>query len=189
MTRDQYTVVQHAANAARRTCAVGREVTYRGGFFVPATARAICIFDAETVAGVTAVNKLTGLPTTDIVEAIDLRAATEQPLDPGRRKRYKTKDAMRKPPTRTMPINSAAAGSDHLVAADQQRRVPAGDPAEYPGCYVQLTQQRGDEPAFAELAGDGVAGAGDASCSVPPERRALRQAAIATLASSPAARS
>lgn len=35
----------------------------RGGFFLPATAGAICIFDAETAADVTAVNKLAGLPT------------------------------------------------------------------------------------------------------------------------------
>lgn len=63
LTRDQYTAVQHAAaDAARRTSAAGRQVTYRGGFFLPAAARAICIFDADTAADVTAVNQLAGLP-------------------------------------------------------------------------------------------------------------------------------
>jgi hypothetical protein len=37
---------------------------------------AICIFKAESAADVAAVNEQAGLPTTDIVEAIELRAAT-----------------------------------------------------------------------------------------------------------------
>jgi hypothetical protein len=82
VTRDQYTAAQHAAaDAAGRASAAGRAVTYRGGFFLPATARAICIFDAGTAADVTAVNTLAGVPASDIVEAIDLRAATGQPPD------------------------------------------------------------------------------------------------------------
>jgi hypothetical protein len=82
LTRDQYTAAQHAAaDAARRTSAAGRQVTYRGGFFLPAASRAICIFDADTAADVTAVNQLAGLPATDIFEAIDLHTATGQPLD------------------------------------------------------------------------------------------------------------
>ncbi len=82
ITRDQYTAAQHAAaDAARRTSATGRQVTYRGGFFLPATAQAICIFDADTAADVTAVNTLAGLPATSITEAIDLRPATGQPPD------------------------------------------------------------------------------------------------------------
>jgi hypothetical protein len=82
VTRDQYTAAQHAAaDAARRTTAAGRQVSYRGGFFLPQAARAICIFDAETAADVTAVNTLAGVPATDIVEAIDLRTVTSQPTD------------------------------------------------------------------------------------------------------------
>jgi hypothetical protein len=80
VTRDQYAAAQHAAaDAARRTSATGRKVRYLGGFFLPAAARAICIFDADTAADVTAVNTLAGVPATDIIEAIDLRAATSQP--------------------------------------------------------------------------------------------------------------
>jgi Protein of unknown function (DUF4242) len=83
VTRDQYAAAQRAAaDAARRAGGANREVTYQGGFFLPATARAICIFDAETAADVIAVNELAGLPTTSVVEAIDLRAATGQPLAP-----------------------------------------------------------------------------------------------------------
>jgi hypothetical protein len=80
VTRDQYTAAQHAAaDAAERTSAAGCRVTYRGGFFLPATAQAICIFDAETAADVTAVNERAGLPATGIAEAIDMRTATGQP--------------------------------------------------------------------------------------------------------------
>ena len=78
VTRDQYTAAQHAAAAARRASADGRPVSYRGGFFLPATARAICIFDADTAADVIAVNQLAGLPATDIVQAVDLRPAGPQ---------------------------------------------------------------------------------------------------------------
>ena len=63
------------------TSAAGRKVRYLGGFFLPAAARAICVFDADTAADVTAVNTLAGVPATDIIEAIDLRAATRQPPD------------------------------------------------------------------------------------------------------------
>ena len=37
---------------------------------------AICIFDAESAADVTAVNQQAGVPATDVIEAIDLCAAT-----------------------------------------------------------------------------------------------------------------
>jgi hypothetical protein len=69
VTRDQYSAAQNtAAEAADRTSAADRQVTYRGGFFLPHTGQAICIFDAETAADVTAVNTLAGLPVTDVVE-------------------------------------------------------------------------------------------------------------------------
>jgi Protein of unknown function (DUF4242) len=82
LTRDQYAAAQHAAaDGARRASATGREVRYLGGFFLPATAKAICIFEACAAADITAVNTLAGVPATDIVEAIDLRTATSQPPD------------------------------------------------------------------------------------------------------------
>ena len=80
VTRDQYAAAQRAAaDAASHTGGADREVTYQGGFFLPAAARAICIFDAETAADVIAVNELAGLPTTSIVEAIDLRGRPDVP--------------------------------------------------------------------------------------------------------------
>jgi leucyl aminopeptidase (aminopeptidase T) len=77
VTRDQYAAAQRAAaDAARHSTAAGRDVAYRGGFFLPGTARAICIFDAESAADIAEVNKQAGVPVTDVVEAIDLRATT-----------------------------------------------------------------------------------------------------------------
>jgi hypothetical protein len=77
ITRDQYTAAQRAAaDASRQYSQAGREVSYLGGFFLTATGRAICIFQAESAADVAAVNNQAGVPATDIVEAIDLRAAT-----------------------------------------------------------------------------------------------------------------
>ena len=77
VTRDQYTAAQHAAAAAaRRYRAAGHQVTYRGGFFLPHTGRAICLFDAESADDVTAVNDQAGVPVTEVAEAIDLPART-----------------------------------------------------------------------------------------------------------------
>jgi hypothetical protein len=77
ITRDQYTAAQRAlADASRRSNRAGHEVSYLGGFFLTATGRAICIFRAESAADVAAANHQAGVPATDIVEAIDLRAAT-----------------------------------------------------------------------------------------------------------------
>jgi hypothetical protein len=74
VTRDQYTAAQNAAaDAAQRATAAGREVTYLGGFFLPGTGRAICVFDAESAADVAAVNRQAGVPVAEVVEAIDLR--------------------------------------------------------------------------------------------------------------------
>jgi len=82
VTRAQYTALQQAASdPARRTSAAGRQVSYRGGFFLPATAQAICIFDADTAADVTAVNQRAGVPVTDIVEAVDLHTPPGRPPD------------------------------------------------------------------------------------------------------------
>ena len=77
VTRDPYTAAQNAAaDAARRSTAAGREVTYLGGFFLPGTGRVICIFDAESAADVAAVNRQAGVPVAEVIEAIDLRAAS-----------------------------------------------------------------------------------------------------------------
>jgi hypothetical protein len=76
VTRDQYTAAQRAAaDASRRSSQAGRKVRYLGGFFLTGTGRAICIFQAESAADVAAVNKQAGVPSADIAEAIDLRAA------------------------------------------------------------------------------------------------------------------
>jgi len=48
ITRDQYTAAQHAiADASHRSIHAGPEVSYLGGFFLAATGRAICIFQAR----------------------------------------------------------------------------------------------------------------------------------------------
>lgn len=87
VTRDQYAAAQHAADAACRSSAAGRQVSYRGGFYLPATAQAICVFDADTAADVAAVNQLAGVPVTDIVEAIDLHTPTPDQADVTSRRR------------------------------------------------------------------------------------------------------
>ena len=74
LTRDQYTAAQHAVDeAARQASGGGRVVHYLGGFFMPGKGRAICIFGAESLAEITAVNEQAGLPFTEILEAIELR--------------------------------------------------------------------------------------------------------------------
>lgn len=75
VTRDQYKAAQRAADdAARGFSVAGCEVTYLGGFFIPAPARAICIFVAGSAADVAAVNQRAGVPVADILEVIDLRS-------------------------------------------------------------------------------------------------------------------
>jgi hypothetical protein len=77
VTRDQYAAAQRAAaDAARRATAAGCHVTYDGGFFLPATGQAICIFHARSAADVRAVNEIAGVPAADVTEAIDMRTAT-----------------------------------------------------------------------------------------------------------------
>ena len=77
ITRDQYTAAQNAlASAARGASTADREVRYLGGFFLPHTGQAICIFDAESACEVAAISVRAGVPATDVAEAIDLRAAS-----------------------------------------------------------------------------------------------------------------
>jgi Protein of unknown function (DUF4242) len=74
VTRDQYTAAQQAAaDAARQASTPSHQIRYRGGFFLPGHARAVCIFDADSAAEVTEVNEQAGVPFTDVLEAIDLR--------------------------------------------------------------------------------------------------------------------
>jgi Protein of unknown function (DUF4242) len=73
VTRDQYAAAQRAlADAARRSAADGLDVAYLGGFFLPATARAVCVFRASSAAAAAEVNRLAGVPVSEIAEAIDL---------------------------------------------------------------------------------------------------------------------
>lgn len=73
VTRDQYGAAQRAVTDAIRKAAASLRVRYGGGFFLPATGRAICVFDADTAADVTTVNRQAGVPFTDVLKAIDLR--------------------------------------------------------------------------------------------------------------------
>jgi hypothetical protein len=74
LTRDQYAAAQQAVGeAARQVSNRGRVVRHLGGFFAPGQGRAICIFCAESLADVTAVNERAGVPFTEILEAIELR--------------------------------------------------------------------------------------------------------------------
>ncbi len=60
-------------DAASQSSADGRVVRYLGGFFLPGTGRAICIFGADSAADVTMVNQRAGVPFTEVLEAIDMR--------------------------------------------------------------------------------------------------------------------
>jgi hypothetical protein len=74
LTRDQYAAAQQAAaEAARQASSEGRVVRHLGGFLMPSKGQAICIFRAESLADVTAVNERAGVPYTEILEAIELR--------------------------------------------------------------------------------------------------------------------
>jgi hypothetical protein len=74
LTRDQYAAAQQAASeAARQASASGRVVRHAGGFFIPAQGCAICIFCAESLTDVTAVNEQAGVPFTEVLEAIEFR--------------------------------------------------------------------------------------------------------------------
>lgn len=78
VTRDQYGAAQRAVADAIERASGRYEIRYRGGFFLPGQARAICVFDADSAAGVAAVNRQAGVPFTDVVEAIGLRSAGPQ---------------------------------------------------------------------------------------------------------------
>ena len=78
LTRDQYAAAQQAASkAAGQASLGGRAVCYLGGFLIPSRGQAICIFCAESLADVTAVNERAGVPFTEVLEAIELRPRKE----------------------------------------------------------------------------------------------------------------
>ena len=78
LTRDQYVAAQQAASEAARQASIGgRAVRHLGGFFIPGRGWAICIFCAESLTDVTAVNERAGVPFTEVLEAIDLRTGEE----------------------------------------------------------------------------------------------------------------
>ena len=74
LTREQYAAAQHAAREAAHQASIGgRVVRHTGGFFIPSRGQAICIFCAESLADVTAVNERAGVPFTEIIEAVEIR--------------------------------------------------------------------------------------------------------------------
>jgi hypothetical protein len=79
VTREQYSAAQRAVADAIGQATGSHRIQYRGGFFLPGQARAICIFDADSATDVTTVNKQAGVPFTDVLEAIDLRTPEPQP--------------------------------------------------------------------------------------------------------------
>ena len=48
---------------------------HTGGSVLPAQARATCVFEAGSAAGVAAINQPAGVPLTEVVAAADLRLA------------------------------------------------------------------------------------------------------------------
>jgi hypothetical protein len=73
VTRDQYSAAQRAVAEVIGNAGQQAQVHYRGGFFLPASAGAICVFEAGSAADVEAVNQHAGVPFTEIVAALKLR--------------------------------------------------------------------------------------------------------------------
>lgn len=73
LTRDQYAAAQQAASDVARQADSGRCVRVCEGFLVPSKGWAICVFCAESLADVTAVNERAGVPFTEVLEVIELR--------------------------------------------------------------------------------------------------------------------
>jgi Protein of unknown function (DUF4242) len=79
VTRDQYSAAQEAiADAAQRASPAGRAVRYLGGFFLPGSGRAVCVFDAESASDVADVNHRAGVSFTEVLEAVELRRSGRQ---------------------------------------------------------------------------------------------------------------
>jgi hypothetical protein len=74
VTRDQYSAAQQAiADAAQQASPAGRYVSYLGGFFLPGSGRAICVFGAESASDVADVNERAGVTFTEVMEAVEQR--------------------------------------------------------------------------------------------------------------------
>lgn len=74
VTRDQYSAAQAAiAEAVQRASPAGRDVSYLGGFFLPESGRAVCVFGAESARDVADVNQRAGVSFTEVLEAIEMR--------------------------------------------------------------------------------------------------------------------
>ena len=58
--------------------AAGQPVWYLRGFFLPAKATALCLFEGPDAEQVSAVNQQAGVPFTDVVEAIELPSPPTQ---------------------------------------------------------------------------------------------------------------
>ena len=79
LTRDQFAAAQQAASKeARQAGRGGRAVRVREGFLIPAKGWAICVFCADSRADVMAVNERSGVPFTEVLEAIELRPVEEE---------------------------------------------------------------------------------------------------------------
>jgi hypothetical protein len=74
VTRDQYGAAQRAVASVAASAGPQAHVRYRGGFYLPASARAICVFEATSAADVEAVNRQAGVPFTTVAAAVDLPA-------------------------------------------------------------------------------------------------------------------
>jgi hypothetical protein len=73
VTRDQYGAAQRAIADVASGTGPQASVRYRGGYFLPAAARAVCVFEAASAADVEAVNLRAGVPFTEVAAALDLR--------------------------------------------------------------------------------------------------------------------
>jgi Nickel responsive protein SCO4226-like len=74
VTRDQYVAAQRAvAEAVDQSRVGGHMVQYLGGYFIPRAGRTMCIFVADSLADIMAVNERAGVPFTEVLEAIALR--------------------------------------------------------------------------------------------------------------------
>jgi hypothetical protein len=65
-------------DAASQFSVGGCIVRYLEGFFIPGKGRAVCIFWADSLDDVAAVNERAGVPFTEVVEAIELRPRNEE---------------------------------------------------------------------------------------------------------------
>ncbi len=75
VTRDQYSAAQRAVADVIGSASQQIKAHYLGGFFLPASARAICVFQAGSVADVEAVNEQANVPFIEVVAALDLRVS------------------------------------------------------------------------------------------------------------------